>query len=389
MSNASNMKRNNMIAIMQLLQRNGGMTKNQMATELKLSSATVHNIVTELKEKGFCKESTVAISTGGRNAVIHEINKDGGLIVGQTLFRNRVLTNVFDYGMNNLFHDEVPVKDFHDVDSTIRLMIERIRYCVQQGFETKVIGVGISMMGRINDKGKVINISGYPEWKNVYLRNILMSEINLPIFIENDNNAYALAQKWNVGAEKSENTVFYHLGECIGVGILIDGKVFKGSNNNGCEFGHISIMVDGGPKCVCGNYGCLEAFIKDGAILEKVNQLPEYQDKPFGHILDAVRAGRESEAIHQVFMERLRYVVIGIEHIMRLFDPEVIVVRSKWIKEEPSYFDELQRLLSEKYSITDSGKVKIIMDNSKVGAGASACVFLERFYSEEEVNIYL
>lgn len=383
------MKQDNTIAIMQLMHREGGMTKNQIASVLKLSNTTVHNIVTELKEKGFCRESSVAVSNGGRNAVIHEINEEGGLIVGQKMLRNKVVTNVFDYGLNKLYEDKVALDDFNDVNKVIRLMIERILHCMEQEKDKMFIGVGISICGRVDKEGRIINILGYPQWRNVHLKEIIMTEINLPIFVENDNNAATLAWKWCADTVRCDNAVFYDIGEGVGMGVLINGKVFGGSNNNGCEIGHVPIILNGGSKCSCGNYGCLESLVKDDAIVGYINQLPEYRDNPICTMEDAIRECKQSKAVADIFSECLHYVMIGVEYILKLFDPELIVIRCPWMKAMPQYFMELQKLIYQKFSIVDIGKLKILMDKSKVAEMATACVFLERFYSGEVENIYM
>jgi len=389
MSNASDVKQNNTIAIMRLMQQEGAMTKNNIAAALNLSTATVHNIITELKAKGFCRECQTVVATGGRNAVMHEINKEGGYIIGQDLRRDRIVTRVFDYGLNILYKDEVTQVNLHNLSETIRLMIDRIKHCIEVEKDRKFVGVGISMMGRPDKKGRVINIPGYPEWQNVHLTDILSSEIDLPIFVENDNNAATLAWKWSAGTKECENVVLFHIRDGVGTGILIKGRLFFGSNNNGCELGHVSIMVDGGPKCDCGNSGCLEAFLKDSVILQDINSLPQYQNRPVQTMKEAIEECENCEAVRDIFVGKLRYVMIGIEHIIKLFDPELIVIRNDWIKKIPNMFTKLQDLIHEKFSITELCNLRIIMDNTKIGNAASACVFLERFYSGETKNMYI
>jgi len=389
MSNASDVKQNNTIAIMRLLQREGAMTKANIAASLNLSNATVHNIITELKEKGFCRECEKVVNTGGRNAVMHEINKSGGHIIGQDLHRDRIVTRIFDYGLNILSESIVQIKDLHDLSETIRLMSRQIMLCIEREKQYNFVGVGISMLGRLDKKGKVINIPGYPEWRNVHLKDILASEISLPIFIENDNNAATLAWKWSDGTEESDNTVFYHIAEGVGSGILINGKLFGGANNNGCELGHVSVMVDGGPKCSCGNHGCLEAFLKDAVILQEINLLPQYRDRPVQTMREAVAEYAKCEAVREVFLQKLRYVMIGIEHIVKLFDPELIVIRNDWIRKIPNMFVMLQDMIRERFSISELCNLRIIMDNSRISEVSSACVFMERFYSGEAKTFYL
>jgi len=266
-------------------------------------------------------------------------------------------------------------------------MIEGIRRCLEEKKGANVVGAGISVPGRVDRQGTVINFSGYPEWKNVHLKELLMAESNLPVFVENDSNALTLALKWNEATKDCENLVFLNVGEGAGVGILINSELLYGSGNNGCEFGHVAIMVDGGPLCSCGNRGCLEAFVKDKAILQRINQLPEFLSQPVDTIQQAIELCPSSEAVAKIFSETVRYIAIGVEHIVKLFDPELIVLRNQWMEKLPHFFAEMKTLLYERCGVVHL--TKIIPDTFKIDEIAAASVFLERCYSGETSGFYL
>src|SRR6185295_3862490 len=129
--------------------------------------------------------------------------------------------------------------------------------------------VAVGVPGLINaDEGKVIlapNVSGF---RNLDLVSPLSEAVGLPVYIENDASSAALGE-FRFGAGRgTRNLLHATLGTGIGGGIVIDGKLYRGSKGLAGEIGHV-VIDPGGPRCNCGSRGCLEALVSGVAFAER------------------------------------------------------------------------------------------------------------------------
>ena len=124
----------------------------------------------------------------------------------------------------------------------------------------KVISIGIGSPGIINlNRGVVITSPNFKDWKEVRLRTILQKALHLPVVLDNDANAAAYGEKWKGAGRKVDSLVCLTLGTGIGGGIILNGEVWHGADGMAGEIGHMTVNP-AGPRCNCGNNGCLEAY---------------------------------------------------------------------------------------------------------------------------------
>ena len=141
------------------------------------------------------------------------------------------------------------------------------------GLERKdIIGIGIGLPGLIDyKKGLVHYLVNVPGWKNVHLTKIIKKITGLDTFIDNDVNIMTLAELYRGNARGSKNVLCITLGTGIGGGIVIDGKLYRGSSYSAGEIGHMTIDFNG-QRCNCGNYGCIETFVGNRYIVKKATE---------------------------------------------------------------------------------------------------------------------
>lgn len=124
----------------------------------------------------------------------------------------------------------------------------------------KVVAIGIGSPGIIKqEKGIVVTSPNFQGWRNVPLKSLIGKAVHLPVFLDNDANAAAYGEKWQGAGRKVSSLICLTMGTGIGGGIILDGNLWHGAHGMGGEIGHITIAPDG-PRCKCGNYGCLEAY---------------------------------------------------------------------------------------------------------------------------------
>jgi len=203
---------------------------------------------------------------------------------------------------------------------------------------SELIGVGVSCGGPLDTRTGVIYAPpNLPRWTAVPVRTILEDALKLPVLVENDANATAVAE-WKFGAGKgTSNMVFMTMGTGIGGGIIVDGRLVHGANDLAGELGHQTILMNG-PLCGCGKRGCLEALASGPSIARLAREslisgrqkrvLPLAGGKP-----EAITAAHVVEAAHEgdpfareILREAGTYMGLGIANVIQILNPELVVL---------------------------------------------------------------
>jgi len=129
----------------------------------------------------------------------------------------------------------------------------------------EVDGCGVGSAGPMTNNGAEISPLNIPQWRNFPLRSKLSEALGMPVVLDNDAKAIALGEGWVGAAAGHKNYLAMVVSTGIGGGFVIDGKLLDGEMGNAGHIGHINVEP-GGPLCVCGSSGCLEAIASGGAI---------------------------------------------------------------------------------------------------------------------------
>lgn len=203
---------------------------------------------------------------------------------------------------------------------------------------THIIGIGIGTPGLVDmDKGIVYEAPNIPKWDNVHLAEIYRKKFGIPVFLENDANSAALGEWWIGAGKGTKYMICLTLGTGIGGGIIIDGKVYHGSEGYGGELGHISLSFDG-PKCGCGNTGCLEAYASAIAIIRRTKEALKKNKKnliykliegDLNKISPAIvtKAAKLGDALaKKIWSDTGFYLGSAIASYANIFNPEIVVL---------------------------------------------------------------
>lgn len=198
------------------------------------------------------KEYAIGVDLGGTNIVSAIINNQGEIL---SYLKVRTLAE-------------------GGREATIKRIIETIHKNIVQFQSTiapdGIIGIGIGAPGPLDIKRGIIDFApNLPGWRDVPLRKILKDEFSMKIVLENDANAAAWGERCFGVGQGVDNLVCFTLGTGIGGGIIIDGKIYHGNNYGSAELGHMTVNKDG-PRCNCGNYGCLEAYSSATGIKNRI-----------------------------------------------------------------------------------------------------------------------
>jgi glucokinase len=215
------------------------------------------------------------------------------------------------------------------VESIARAIAE-----VKDGYE--VGGVCLAVAGLIlAQESKVVFSPNLRTIEGIPLKKELEPRIGLPLTVENDNSAAAWGEFRFGEGGKVDHLVFVGLGTGIGGGVISEGVLLRGAQGSGGELGHVTIHATG-PRCACGNHGCLEALASGTAIARRAREVaverPDSalgrlaaQRKPLGE--DVTELAQEGdEAALCVLEEAGRWLGIGLAGFVNVFNPEVVAI---------------------------------------------------------------
>ncbi|MFQ6065741.1 MAG: ROK family protein [bacterium] len=201
----------------------------------------------------------------------------------------------------------------------------------------RIAGVGIGIAALVNkEEGTAKYAPNIPECVNVPIKKIIEKETGIPTFVGKDSNFAALGEQW-IGAGKGyNNLILMTLGTGLGCGIIIQGNLYLGQGSAG-EFGH-TIIDQNGPRCNCGNFGCLETLAAGPAIAKKAKRVIEQGKRSLIKDLAKNKAGnvtpelvfeaaeRKDEIAIKIVEEVGNLIGIGLTNLIYLFDPKRILI---------------------------------------------------------------
>ena len=223
-------------------------------------------------------------------------------------------------------------------------VINRIAECISESIKkanldhTQIRAIGIGAPGVIDSKTGVVIYAPNLRWTNVALKTALENQIKIPVTVDNDVNLGTLGEQALGAGRGVDNLIGIFVGTGIGGGIILNGKLFYGANRTAGEIGHV-ILKPNGPRCSCGNRGCLEALASRTAISRYVRKAITQQGKKSilpelnGGSLDLVRSGALAKAVKRgdkvtaKAIQRAQYYLgIGVATVVGLVNPQVVVL---------------------------------------------------------------
>jgi glucokinase len=261
-------------------------------------------------------------------------------LLGVDLGGTKILAGVFDAKFNLKGTAKLSTK----ADRGVEAVINRIARCVNEAVDEcdlslkQLRGVGIGAPGAVDsDSGRVIFAPNLPGWKDIPLKKELEKELGVPVFAGNDCNVCTLGTFDREYKAKPKNLVGVFIGTGIGGGLVINGDLYAGHNLTAGEIGHMVIEVNG-PKCGCGNRGCLEALASRTAIFRKIQSAvkdgqktiltdmlgDDLADMRSGDLRKAIRKG--DKFVEKIVEEAAEYAGIGVANLINILNPEIVVV---------------------------------------------------------------
>ena len=315
---------NNVSLLMELVRRAGSISRADLARMSQLSAPAVSTIIDQLLKRGIVVEATLAPSSGGRPPVLLQIDPKAGYVVGIKLRGDGLTTVVCDLDTAIVYSAERYLPLVGDPVAAIEAIESETRQALRNAniAPSKVLGVGVGLSGAIETRSGVCKFSHLLQWSDVALSKPLRERLGLPVWVENDVNALAVAEKWGGDALTTNDFLTLTVGRGIGLAIVVNRSLYRGGHGASGEFGHM-IVEPGGPKCECGRFGCLEAIVGEGAIRRRIG---ERKGREISRDEMQMLIEMEDGATLEVVESAGRKLGLAVANLVTLLNPELLII---------------------------------------------------------------
>ncbi|HYP50625.1 MAG TPA: ROK family transcriptional regulator [Pyrinomonadaceae bacterium] len=300
-------------------------SRAEIAKQTELQRSTVSAIVDSLVTEGFIKEIGVGESSGGRKPTLLQLRKDQPVAVGVDI--TPTTTSV---ALANLAGEILEQQSFQtspDSEKTFEQIIKRLLK-IKSKLKSDSVEIGVSVPGLVDAATGIVSYVPYFQWKHWNLKQKIERAAELPVVIDNDANAIALAELWFGGLEHTvKNFVSVLVAEGIGTGIIFDGQIYRGNQGAAGEFGHMVVGSKNKVVCSCGSTQCWEAFASNKATLARFNDLTARKAENIEEVF-SLALEQNAEAL-RIVNETTRFLALGIVNLIVGLSPEIIVISGK------------------------------------------------------------
>ncbi len=368
---------------------------------LKISRPTTSAYINELISDGLIKEAGKGVSaaTGGKKATLLKFNSKAGHILAISIGVTSLKFAITDLRANIIESSSTPTEEWLGPEIIIEKIIKNIEKLISKTKIKKdqILGIGIKGPGLIDsDKGLVIFFPNLTDWNNINLRDILEEKIGIPVFIDNECRILSIAEKKFGIAKNIRNFVVVLTGIGIGTGIFIDNKLFAGNKGMAGEVGHIMTDLRSEKLCHCGNYGCLETLCSSRALVENIKKdlaqgeksvLKLNEDFDFNDLIKPFKANDPLVLRHVT--ENARLLGIGLSNIMKMINPELVVIHGKFVSFGEKYLDILKVAVSRNTfpKVMDNYNIQFTKLPENAGIVGAAVFAFEKIFKLENLNI--
>ena len=311
--------------VLNYVRERGPISRSEIAHETALQRSTVSLIVDELKASGLIDEGS-GESTGGRPPILLSLRSTDAVAIGVDLGTARTIVATSDLAGRLQEQEMFPTNP--DSAKAIQEVIASVQNLLRK-YSGTIEGIGISLPGFVNPETDELYIPHFA-WRDIPIADELRAATGLPVRIDNDANAAALAELWFGRPEIREvrNFIMVLVEEGVGTGIVFDGQVYGGEAGAAGEFGHMVIGKGAPVACASGSRECWEAFSSEGAALARyATSVRDSNVPPAKDFLELVSLALEGDvAAGAALKETAHYLGVGIANLMQGMAPEAVIV---------------------------------------------------------------
>ncbi|ARU01314.1 ROK family protein [Yoonia vestfoldensis] len=328
----------------------GRAARTDVTRALGISAGSATTLTADLIGAGFLREvEGLPRETGrGRPPVALEVVSEACHVIGIKLsdeVHSAVLT---DFSGQMVADASLPTpptrKSLDDLLDEIGVLIAAVLQDSGKDITT-IAAVGIGLSGIVDHHTGTVPWSPLLADRDMDIATAFGARFGVPLYLDNDANVLTLAELWFGAGRSMTDFAVVTIEHGVGMGLVLDNRLFRGSRGMGLELGHTKVQLDGA-LCRCGQRGCLEAYLADYALAREaataLHRNPRNLQSP-NAMLDALftQAKAGNEAARTIFRRAGRYLSVGLANVIQLFDPELIILSGERMQYDYLYSDEV------------------------------------------------
>ncbi len=336
----------------------GRAARSDMTRALKISAGSATTLTADLISAGLLREvEGLPREVGrGRPPVALEVVPEVHHVIGIKLSDERHSAVLTDFAGNPLADATLATPPtqrtlpalFDEISALIQAVLDP---CCKKLSDIAAVGVGLS--GIVDHQTGTVPWSPLLTTRDNDLAQAFKQRFGVPLHVDNDANMLTLAELWFGAGRQMANFAVVTVEQGVGMGLVLENRLFRGSRGMGLELGHTKVQLDGA-LCRCGQRGCLEAYIADYALTREaataLHRNPRNLQSPNAMLDDLfVQAKSGNDAARTIFRRAGRYLSVGLANVIQLFDPELIILSGERMRYDYLYAEEV---LAEMHKLT-------------------------------------
>ena len=325
--------------ILRICIESGEQSIANLSEQINTSVPTVTKLIGELMDEGFMIELGKSGTSGGRRPSIYGLNPEAGYFIGLDIRHSHASIAVTDFKGGLLsFEDNIPFVLQTD-EACLHEIAKNIRsYFIDHDLEwNRVLGMGISVAGRVNPKTGYSNLYSFDPDRPI--NKILSEDLDIPVVIENDSRAMTYGEYLSGVVKKEKNVLFVNVSWGLGMGMILDGRLYYGTSGYSGEFGHFPLLSND-QICRCGKVGCLETGASGSALVRMITEQLQagrasslsalFRDQGKVNLNDIIKAIQEEDILTIETIEKIgANLGRGLAGLINVFNPQLVVLGGK------------------------------------------------------------
>ena len=353
-------------------------TRSDLTSELQVTKMTASNIVNALLDTNVIEidGTSEAASGGGPKPEMFRLIPDRLLTIGLSIVPSSIEVAVADLKRGLIYSERHPLDptiEHPDINDKISSYIDEIINNMGQDPDC-FLGIGVVICAMVSEDQFILDkrLTAL-RCLDPNIRETLEERFSLPVVVENNMNASAVAEYLLGQYRNNPNFVYLGVGEGVGGGIFTRDHLLKGDRGFACELGHISI-TDAGWQCLCGNFDCAELYCSTNTLISRS------KSRDWAHFVS--RFHEQDQTLIPVIEEHNRHLVKLLVTLVHIYDPAFIVIGDALCELGEWYFTDLAIKVNQRIIWREQKRVPILRSQFKTNAplaGSTAIIFDKLF----------
>lgn len=370
----TNSKTANYMTILTLIRSEGPLSRADLAERTGLSVPTVSTITDDLQKVGLVEDLGQGDSTGGRRPQLYGFNAGVRQIVALSLSKTKLTTALLDMNGNIITRYEQTLRVINEPEKGIKEIVAAVENLMasEKVSQKEIAFIGLSVPGVVNSDGDLV-ISSPLQWYDIPLGQRLRDHFQLPVLVENDGITAVWAER-EMGAGQGRNHIVVFLGQDTGIssGIILNGQIYRGVSGVAGEIGHM-VVEENGPRCTCGNYGCLQvtaiphvlvlqarAAIEDGVDTQMARMI--HGDLNALTLETVVEALNQGDRVAFNLVDRVSiYLGSAIAKVIHILNPSKVIIGGEFSPFGETLLEPVRRAIKASVLSRASNALEVVM----------------------------